>query len=134
MATTTTLTMIPLTIYGEASGNYDGSSLDWHGDPVRAANYYQGQGHIQTVEISTTDFQGSIIIYATLDTWYNDPNYPFDPATPTTINWFEIFRYDNLIVPLTDYKLTSFQGNFTWLQARVDDFTAGRINTVKVMY
>lgn len=134
MAATTVLTMIPRTVHGEPNGNYDGSSLDWHGDPVRAANYYQGQGHIQTVEISTMDFRGSIVIYATLDTWPNDPNQPTDPATPSTINWFEVYRYDNLITPLSDFQYTAIQGNFTWLEAKVEDFTEGTINIVKVIY
>jgi hypothetical protein len=134
MAATTVLTMIPRTVHGQPNGNYDGSSLDWHGDPVRAVNYYQGQGHVQSVEISVSDFLGSIVFYASLDTWPYDPNNPTDPATPTTIDWFEVNRYDNLITPLSDFQYIPIQGNFTWLQARVEDFTEGTINIVKVIY
>ena len=35
-------TLVPRTVHGEPSGNYDGSSLDWYSDPVKAANYYVG--------------------------------------------------------------------------------------------
>lgn len=134
MYATIPITMIPRTVHGQPNGNYDGSSLDWHGDPVQAANYYQGQGHVQTIEFSTANFVGSIIILATLDTSPYDPSNPSDPATPTTINWFEVYRYDNLIVPLSDFQFTSIQGNFTWLEAKVEDFTQGTINIVKVIY
>ncbi len=42
-------TILDTTVYGTPSGNYDGSSQDWLSDPVKAANYYRGQGSIQTV-------------------------------------------------------------------------------------
>ena len=32
-------TILGTTVYGEASGNYDGSSQDFYSDAVRAANY-----------------------------------------------------------------------------------------------
>ena len=60
----TTEYLLDRTVYGEASGNYDGSSQDFVGDPVRAANYYGGQGSIQTVTFRISGFVGTIKIQA----------------------------------------------------------------------
>ena len=45
----TTVTLLPTTVYGTASGNYDGSSQDFYGNSTPAANYYAGQGNLQTI-------------------------------------------------------------------------------------
>ena len=44
----TTESLLGNTVYGTPSGNYDGSSTEFYGDPVIAANYYAGLGAIQT--------------------------------------------------------------------------------------
>lgn len=77
----TTKTILDTTVYGTPSGNYDGSSQDWISDAVTAANYYRGQGSIQTVLFSVTDFEGIMHLEATLDT------------NPDSAAWFETFAY-----------------------------------------
>jgi hypothetical protein len=116
-------TILTTTVYGEASGNYDGSSQDWLSDPVKAANYYRGQGSIQTVTFSVTGFEGIQYLEATLDA---------DPADAT---WFTTFTYgDGSTVPLTDYHPEAVQGNFTWMRVRVEAFSGGTINSVTIAY
>ena len=116
-------TILTTTEYGVPSGNYDGSSQDWSSDPVKAANYYRGQGFIQTVTFSVTGFEGTMTVEATLDA---------DPADAT---WFETFTYgDGSTIPLTDYHPEAILGNFTWMRIKVTGFSGGTINSVTIAY
>ena len=56
-----TQTILATTVYGQASGNYDGSSQDWYSDPAQAADYYRGRGGLQTVTFSLDQFEGRIV-------------------------------------------------------------------------
>ena len=114
-------TILSTTVYGEASGNYDGSSQDWSSDPVKAANYYRGQGGLQTIAFSVTDFEGIMHLEATLDS---------DPAQAV---WFETYQFGDGS-PLTDYHPEAVLGNFTWMRVRVSGFAAGTINFVNIAY
>jgi hypothetical protein len=119
----TTKTIIGTTVYGTPSGNYDGSSQDWISDAVTAANYYRGQGSVQTVLFSVTEFEGDMHLEATLD------------SNPDSAAWFETFVYgDGSTIPLSDYHPESVQGNFTWMRVRVSGFSGGTINTVTITY
>jgi hypothetical protein len=117
----TTETLLSTTVYGTASGNYDGSSQDFFSDVKRAANYYQGQGSIQTVTLQVQGFVGRIRLQATL----ND-----DPAAAL---WFEVYDYDR-VVPTTEYHPVSLVGNYVWLRAEITDFSAGTITGITASY
>ena len=119
----TTQTILDTTVYGQASGNYDGSSQDWVSDAVRAANYYRGQGSVQTVAFTVAGFEGTMTVEATLD------------SVPDTADWFDTFAYTaGAASPLTQYYPTTIVGNFTWMRIRVEDFAAGTINSVVITY
>ena len=119
----TTQTVLSAVVYGEPSGNYDGSSQDWLSDAVPAANYYQGRGGLQTVTFRVTGFEGIIYVEATLDT------------VPETAAWFTTYSFgDGSSTPLTDYHPASITGNFTWLRCRVEAFSGGTIDFVTVAY
>jgi hypothetical protein len=118
----TTKTMLGTTVYGTPSGNYDGSSLDWAGDAVEAANYYQGRGGLQTVLISVTGVIGEIIIEATLD------------SVAQTATWFETYTYGDTSSAVTELHSVNIPGNFAWIRARVVGFDGGTINSVTVSY
>jgi hypothetical protein len=122
MTTFTTQPLLENVIYGSASGNYDGSSLDWYSDPVPAANYYGGQGNLQTITYRVTGFSGRIIMQASL-------NDLVDQA-----HWFDIDTYDRSDEIITDYHPVNITGNFTWLRARVELFEAGEIQFITVSY
>ncbi len=109
-------------VYGQASGNYDGSSTDFVSAAVTAANYYGGQGSLQTITFRLTDFSGMITIEATL-------NYAQDSAT-----WFDVYEYDAASSAVTDYHPANVTGNFVWLRARVENFDSGTIEFVTVAY
>jgi hypothetical protein len=108
--------------YGSASGNYDGSSQDWVSDAVPAANYYGGQGAVQTITYRLQDFVGHIIIRATL----ND----LQESAP----WFDIATYGNGTTPDTGTIPVTVMGNFTWIRAEITDFSAGTIQAITVAY
>lgn len=119
----TTQTILGTTVYGQASGNYDGSSQDWFSDAVRAANYYRGQGSVQTVAFTVTGFEGSMTVEATLDT------------NPDSAAWFDAYDYTaGSVSPATGYSNTSILGNFTWVRLRVDNFAGGTITSVTITY
>lgn len=119
----TTKSILPLTEYGEASGNYDGSSQDWSSDPVQAAEYFRGRGSVQTIVFDTTGFEGTMYLEACLDTLA-------DSAA-----WFTTFVYgDGSSIPLTDHHPETVLGNFTWMRVRVTGFSGGTINSVTISY
>ena len=119
----TRATIIDTTVYGVANGNYDGSSQDWVSDPVKAANYYRGQGSIQTVTFTVQGFEGVMHLEATLS------------ADPAQAVWFDTFTYgDGSTIPLSDYHPEAVLGNFTWMRVRVEGFSGGTINSVTIAY
>lgn len=120
---TTTLQLLPTTTYGTPSGNYDGSSLDWVGDPQQAANYYGGFGTLQTVAFFLLNFQGLIKIEATLEA---DPTVDAD--------WFKVSEFDTSTEPTTENFSRNITGYFTWIRARVEGFDAGTITKVMLSY
>jgi hypothetical protein len=120
---TTTLQLLPTTTYGTPSGNYDGSSEDWSGDRQQAANYYGGFGDLQTIAFYLNGFQGLIKIEATLDT---------DPVQDSA--WFRVYEFDSTTSTTTNNFSTNITGNFTWIRANVEQFSAGTITQVVMSY
>ena len=118
----TNLTLLPLTVYGTPSGNYNGSSTTFVGNAIPAANYYAGQGAIQTLTYTLNGLVAVITIQATLE---ND--------TPQAA-WFDIDSYGNASIPTTSTYANSVIGNFSHLRAVVTDFTAGNITSVTAAY
>ena len=120
---TTTLQLLPTTTYGTPSGNYDGSSEDWSGDDQKAADYYGGFGQLQTIAFYLNGFQGKIKIEATLDSV---------PALDT--DWFKVYEFNSNTSPTTNNFSTNITGNFTWIRANVEEFSAGTITKVYMSY
>jgi hypothetical protein len=116
-----TQTILNTTTYGEASGNYDGSSQDWYSDPVQAADYFRGRGGLQTVTFNLNQFVGQIRVEATLDT------------LPDTATWFDVYEIGDEI-PLTDYHPENILGNFVWIRLHILLFEAGTISSVTITY
>jgi len=118
---TSALQLLPTTTYGTPSGNYDGSSQDWSGDRQKAAAYYGGFGDLQTLAFYLLGFTGTIQIQATLDS---------DPTQDS--QWFSVYEY--VADAVTDNFSRNITGNFTWIRANVQDFTAGTITKVVCSY
>ena len=119
----TTKTILATTVYGEPSGNYDGSSQDWSSDPVTAANYYRGRGGVQTITFGVSAFEGNMYLEACLD------------EDPAEANWFSTYiSGDGSTIPLPDFHPATVTGNFTWMRVRVEGFSGGTINAVTITY
>lgn len=122
MTVYTTQTLVSDVTYGSASGNYDGSSQDWYSDAVPAANYYGGQGALQTIMYRLQDFVGVITIQATL----NDQQ--------VSAPWFEIATFSDGSTVETGTIPVNVLGNFTWLRAHITGFNAGTIQAITAAY
>jgi hypothetical protein len=120
--TTTTQTLLANIEYGQASGNYDGSSQLFYSNAVPAANYYAGNGSIQTMFFNLTGFVGIVTIQATL----ND--------LPEQAQWVDISERGDGITPDTGYTSSTVTGNFSWLRAKVAGFDAGTIGSITAVY
>lgn len=122
MTTFTNESLLPTTVYGTPSGNYNGTSLEFIGNAIPAANYYGGQGSAQTALIETTGLLGIITIEGSLNDWTQQAE------------WFAIETYGNATVATTDTQAINMLGNFVWIRARVTEFTAGTINSANVIF
>ena len=120
--TITVQTLLDNVVYGTASGNYDGSSQDFYSDAVPAANYYGGQGSLQTIFYDLDSFVGKITVQATLN------------EVTSAAQWFDISERGDGLTPDTGYTSSTVTGNFAWLRARVEGFDGGTITEVKAVY
>ena len=120
---TTSQQLLSATDHGTASGNYDGSSTDFNGDAVKAAGYYSTHGTLQSVAFFTEDFLGTIEIQATVD------------SESATASWFTVHTFTGDGSSLVaDNETQNLTGRFTWVRAKVSNFTQGVINKVTVSY
>jgi hypothetical protein len=122
MTTFNTVNMLSNVEYGVASGNYDGSSQLFYSDAVPAANYYAGNGSVQTIRYELAGFVGTITVQATL----ND--------LPEQAQWFDISERGDGSTIDTGVTASTVTGNFSWVRARVEGFDAGDISVVSVSY
>jgi len=116
------LVIVGQTVHGVPSGNYDGSSLDFDSDGVKGVGYYRGQGSIQTIWQRVTGFQGRITLQATLDQEWQ------------TAKWVDVNDFDCTVTPGFGTNPVSITGNYTWVRARIADFTAGTIDSITIVY
>lgn len=116
----TTLALLPSTTFGIPSGNYNGSSTSFVGNAVPAANYYGGQGSVQTLSFTVANLTAILTTQATL----NDD--------PTLDHWFDVYA---LTANATSNTATNSPiGNFSWLRVAVTNFTAGNITVATATY
>jgi hypothetical protein len=117
MSQSTTLILLPQTVYNGSNSNFAGNAFP-------AASYYVSGQNLQTVTWSISQFRGSIIIQTSIADnpsddrdWVNTHISVYNNQAGTTINTFV-----NII------------GNFTWLRAAFDEFTNGTVEHIKVSY
>ena len=116
----TTLNLLPVTVFGVPSGNYDGTSPDFVGNAVPASNYYGGQGPIQTFTFTFANLSANVTTQATLS------------DSPEQAAWFNVYGFVG--VDTTSTYSGSVLGNFSWLRVAVTDFTAGNITVATATY
>jgi hypothetical protein len=117
-----TVVLLSTTVYGQASGNYDGSSQDFTGNVVAAGDYYGGQGTMQTATIRVDNFTGIITLQASL----NDNS--------EAAEWVDVYTYGDGSTIYTDYHPVNIIGNFVWMRAKISSFDSGTIQFINLSY
>lgn len=128
MSQATTLILLPQTTYLNP-GN--GAPYTVTGNSQPAAAYYLGNQDLQTVTYSFTQCVGNLVIEATLAT------------QPAASDWFRVFELEvntngvantepQIASNATGY--TNIEGNFVYIRAKIEDFSNGGVNFVKVSY
>jgi len=120
MTATTTVTLIPTTTFGTATGNYDGSSSSFNSDKVKGDGYYGFADGVHTIQTRVTSLVATVKIQATLAT---------DPASTDWVDISSVVTSDGSTAVTNSY-FTNFTGNYTWIRIAVSDFTAGTINNI----
>ena len=121
MSQTTTLVLLPQTTW--ASNVANGNSYTVTGNSQPAASYVISPRALQTVNINLSDVNGNIIIQATLAT------------SPGEGDWFKVYELvadSNANANATMY--TNIEGSYVYMRAKVEDFSQGVVNFVKLSY
>jgi hypothetical protein len=90
------------------------------GNAQPAAAYYLGNQDLQTLNFSLTNVTGNLVIEATL------------ASNSASAEWFSVYEYTANASNVSTF--TNINGNFVYLRAKVDDFSQGTINYVKISY
>lgn len=120
MSQTTTLILLPQTTY-QNPGN--GAPYTVVGNSQPAASYYINPKALQTVNINLSDVNGNIIIQATLAT---------DPGENDWFKVYELVADSNANANSSMY--TNVEGSYVYMRAKVEDFSQGVVNFVKLSY
>ena len=117
-----TFKLIPETVFGTSTENYDGASNQFIGVPQKAAGYYHGRKATQTVAATFDGFTGQVAIQGTLEDY------------PETDNWVDLRTIGETdSVPVANTSSTII-GNFVWIRATVSGFTGGTITSIDLTY
>lgn len=120
MPATTSVTLLPTTAFGSASGNYDGSAAAFNSDKVKGDGYYGFSDGVHTIQTRVTSLVGTIKIQGTLVK---------DPADTDFVDIVTVNESDGSTA-ITNSFLNNFTGNFVWVRIAVSAFTAGSINNI----
>ena len=121
MSQTTTLILLPQTTWDPYIAN--GNSYTVVGNSQPAASYYINPKALQTVNINLQDVNGNVIIQATLAT------------NPGDNDWFKVYELvadSNANANSSMY--TNIEGSYVYMRAKVEDFSQGAVNFVKLSY
>lgn len=117
MSQVTTLILLPQTVYTNP-GN--GAPYTVTGNSQPAAAYFLGNQDLQTVNIGLTNVTGNIVIEATL------------ASNPSSTDWFKVYELEATTSNTSAY--TNIDGNFVYMRAKIEDFSNGIVNYIKLSY
>ncbi len=137
-------TILPLTVHPG-----DSSNQTVRGDKFKGDGYYSRDDGLHTVQITLTNFVGTIEIEGTLgvdpeDPFYTNCNDGTDWApviveeaqcVSTTGLWGSVKVPFKLVYdgdPETSTKVYNFTGNYTWIRAYITEWVGGTINSIKM--
>jgi hypothetical protein len=117
MSQVTTLILLPQTAY-QNPGN--GAPYTVVGNAQPAAAYYLGNQVLQTVNYGLSNCTGNIVIEATL------------ASSPVDTDWFSVYEFEAVTTNTSAY--TNIDGNFVYIRAKLEDFSNGIVNYIKISY
>ena len=107
------------TIVSASSHVGDSSVQTATGDKYKGDGYYSRADGVHTVQYNlANEFRGRIVIQATLAT------------LPGSSDWFDVADTENTYTGSTGSFMYNFTGNYVWVRAYVDTWTAGTINSI----
>lgn len=120
MPATTSIQLIPTTVFGTAVGNYDGTATSFNSDDFKGDGYYGFSDGVHTIQTRVTSLIGTVKIQGTLVK---------DPADTDFVDIASVVTSDGSTA-ITNSFFNNFTGNFVWIRIAVSGFTAGTINNV----
>lgn len=117
MSQSTTLILLPQTAY-QNPGN--GAPYTVTGNAQPAAAYYLGNRDLQTLNFNITNVTGNVVIEATL------------AANSSNAEWFKVYEFEATASNNSAY--TNINGNFVYIRAKIEDFSQGTVNFIKISY
>ena len=117
MSQSVILDLLPQTTY-----NGGGTAVVYTvtGNSQPAAGYYLGNQDLQTINYRMANVTGNLRIEATL------------ASSPTSDDWFQVYEFEANATTTSAYH--NIEGNFVYLRAKLEDFSQGILNYVKLSY
>lgn len=115
MAQSTVQLLLPQTSYSDASLI--------RGPKKQAAAYYLGNADLQTVSWNVTNLTATMVIQVSLVT---------DPIESTDSDWFPVHTV--IFNNQTTLGYANIEGNFVWIRAKIQGWSQGIVNNIKVAY
>ncbi len=117
MSQVTTLILMPQTTY---NGGGTANVYTVTGNAQPAAAYYLGNQDLQTVNYKLANVTANIVIEATLS------------SNSSNAEWFKVYEFEAVASNASSY--TNVDGNFVYLRAKIEDFSNGIVEFIKVSY
>jgi hypothetical protein len=90
------------------------------GDRFRAKGYYNSANSINTVQITMSEFSGTVQLQAALT------------VVPNNSDWFTVYTRE--FTDSTESYIETITGNFTWVRAVVSNWSAGTVDHIRLNF
>jgi len=91
------------------------------GDAFKGDGYYGRSDGLHTTQYDLVDFAGIVKIQATL------------AVEPAEEDWFTVLEKDHSDSSLTSGSfIDNFTGNYVWVRARIEGWTDGTVNSIRL--
>lgn len=111
------------------------------GDQIRGSGYYGSTNRLYSLQVNIENFVGQVKLQASLETppgaddWFDiafNQEYEYTMDTTGLVTRFQRNSL-NFTTPTTGVFGYNFTGNYVWLRAKIDNWTAGTVNSIILM-
>ena len=121
--------------------NTETTPLTINSNPIKGNGYYSNNSGLHTIQISITDFIGTIQIEASLslnpseNDWFTSRLGTGTNTIDTTGLISETSIYSvNYTASTSNVKVYNLVGNYVWLRTKISNWTEGTVNSIKINY